>query len=311
MDSGQDLPDTKLSRRDFLKLGGLVLGGMVGGPIVRSLDKALETSENITVGNLELTPIITEHNKKTWQENGSDILNRLKEFKIVIPEYFPPDYEHSMKNNQLLDKAINLTNYDDSNYLFTEISNYLLRQSKQVLVVDPAYSEAFVKLRLSRNWWMPILGGFATSIPFLTKKDSKTGEINIKKTLVAATVGLVAGTYTAGCDHDPTGIELDIRHVFIAESLTQIGKGLVTPTKAALIYPGGHWKGEIKQSMQWTNGILFYLQNPKERQEKFNKYCETFANKKKWQDFYKIRRYTSDNNKWEKQTEIELRPSFK
>lgn len=323
----EDMGD-KLSRRDFLKLAGAALGGLALNPYLPKIDEPLPekkfVGETIRVGNLELTPIITEHDKKTWEKDGDEILHTLENYPLVIPEYFPPDYEPNLKDNPIIDLAIDkATNYDSLNFAFTKIEEYAQKSDKIVCVVDPAYSDAFVKLRASKNWWMPLLGAISAS-PFAVQASEHIKKFNKStplKTVVSAvkTVstsamaisGVAAGTFFMGGDKDPMGVELDIRHVFIAESLVQLGEEVLQPTKTALIYPKGHWNGEQKEGMAYTKGILFYLQNPEEREKQFKKYCDQFSGKQTWEDFFKIRRYTPTQDGWKQEEATTLSTSGK
>ncbi|GAB4027130.1 MAG: hypothetical protein Fur0011_4470 [Candidatus Microgenomates bacterium] len=275
--------------------------------------------EKVRIGKMELTPIITEHDRDTWEKDGKEIIKELEKYSTIIPEYFPADYEPHLQENPLIDYAIDHLSeygeYGDFNYLFVEIAKFSLHKNKEIMVVDPAYSEAFVKLRATRNWWMPVLGAVAAS-PFAalaaehTKNFDSTGVGKTIKSIAklaysygAAVNGVGFGTFLMVSAKDPMGIELDIRHVFIAESLSQIGVSDNSPDQAAIIYPTGHWFGEPKHG---TKGILHYLNDPEDRKRQFDKYNSKFSERLAYNDFYRLRSYSPNGTEWVKKPDIVL-----
>ncbi len=317
---------SRVTRRDFLKLSGLVLGSLAFSPYIPNYPNSkidVVTGENmdfigekIKIGKMELTPIITEHDKDTWEKDGRQIIKELEKYQTIIPEYFPADYEPHLQENPLIDFAIDhITEYEDLNYLFEEIAKYSLHKNKDILVVDPAYSEAFVKLRATRNWWMPVLGAVA-SIPFVAQAVDHTKNFDnssvgksiksvakIAYSYGAAVGGVGSGAFLMTGDKDPMGIELDIRHVFIAESLSQIGLSDNSPEQAAIIYPPGHWYGEPERG---TKGILHYLNDSEARKRQFDRYNSKFSERLAYNDFYRLRSYSSNGTLWVERPDITL-----
>ncbi len=310
-----------LSRRDFLKLSGSVLGGLAMSPYLPAIEavtgeKKDFIGEKIKIGKMELTPIITEHDKETWQKDGKEIIKELEKYPTIIPEYFPADYEPHLQENPLIDYAIDyLSEYGELNYLFEEIAKFSLQRNKEILVVDPAYSEAFVKLRATRNWWMPVLGAVAAT-PFAAQAAEHTknyDNTSVGKTIKsiaklaysygAAVGGVGFGTFLMAGDKDPMGIELDIRHVFIAESLSQIGTSDNSPEQAAIIYPAGHWFGEPQHG---TKGILHYLEDPEDRKRQFDRYNRKLSERLAYNDFYRLRSYSPNGSDWVEKPDIVL-----
>lgn len=58
-----------ISRRDFLKLGGALAGALAIPKDVLALsEKPPWYREDVVIGNLNLTPIITEHKKEEWMK---------------------------------------------------------------------------------------------------------------------------------------------------------------------------------------------------------------------------------------------------
>lgn len=266
--------------------------------------------KELRLGNLFLTPIITEHDEETWSINGDEILSLISEFPVIIPEYFPPDYEAGISDSPLVDFAIdNLSQYNRLNSAFDYIEEFVRNSNKEIWVVDPAYSEAFVKMRLLRNSWMPVLGTTLSS-PFAFKAVESVKKIDSSKPIKAienilealfsgsvALAGMGSTVLAYPSDITPMGFEQDLRHTFIAEGLEQLGNISSKPTKAATIYPSGHWYG-VSDKMPQTKGILYYLENPDQRRLKFEYYCEKFNDRLAWEDFFQVRNYQVQNNKW-------------
>lgn len=110
-----------VSRRDFLKIGALSLGSLAFNPNRLQVPNAVDTrdivGEKVVLGNLNVTPIITEHNRQAWVENGEQILEALRGFPTVIPEYFPPDYELHLTDDPLVVSGIDrFSKYKELNF---------------------------------------------------------------------------------------------------------------------------------------------------------------------------------------------------
>lgn len=110
------------------------------------------TPQEIQVGNLLVTPILTEHDQGTFLRNGSKIVQQLDPFDIVIPEYLPPEFEKNIRNDPALIAGMIATNYEEQNYLFYRLQEYLEKHNKNIWVVDPAYSRTAADFRVQENW---------------------------------------------------------------------------------------------------------------------------------------------------------------
>lgn len=307
-DSGEK--GASFSRRDFLKVSGAVLGAAVAPRGLEKLGNTeIDVSQEVKVGNLLLTPIITEHTERDWEEHGKEILAKLDQFQIVIPEYFPPEYKHLADN-----PVMEVSGYEQQNKLFEHLADNLLYRDKDVWVVDPAYSEAAVAFRPLANTPAIVaevgganllveVGAVAALAHTLPKSYKEEGlsreEIQEKeeqrlksepfmkgKRLARAIVTPITLMHSSTIEHSP--IEADFRELFVAESLTILGRRAEVGTRAAIVYPQAHW-----------TKIREYLKDDKMREETLKKYI---AIKKIpiYTPMFETRHYKAENNHWTK-----------
>lgn len=298
-----------LSRRDFLKLGGAMAGALAIPKNVLALsEKPPWYRENVTVGNLDITPIIFEHHEEDWLEIKDEILPELDKHQTVICEYFP--YEYKGPENKGLMKEVG-ESYDELNFAFLEIEEKLKQTGKDVVVVDPAFSSDSVKLRLRSKLPTVIvntaiaeaaLGAFVkVSSTMGDKSDRVAGKI-----MAGVAGGIVVPTLdTIFLVNDSGEEEIDLRHVFIAKALIKLGNEVLPGTQMAIIYPPAHWDGNDHPMVvgDLKKGILYYLQNTQELAEKYEMYSKKYP-ESKYPDFYRIRGYSAENGDWEKTMEI-------
>ncbi len=297
------MSDRPFNRRDFLKLAGFAAGGLALRPLDKALpnfDKLTFTENPITLGNLTLTPILTEHDEKTWVENGSKLLEQLKPFSTVIPEYYPPEYTNLTNKNPLLKI------YDSSNYAFKKIAAYCSNNHKEVYVVDPYYSEDAIKLHFSMTNSPLILAGTAglaiangaiKAIQIseeIKKRDNgltsgQEASRNISKKIFGGIlqIGSLGAAGTLQATNFSTKEEIDFRRVFVARGLKIVGNTLLQKTQAAIIYPKEHWEWSVQDNLP---GILYYLTHPAEHEKQIAMYESEYA-QKDYPDLYKIRHY--------------------
>jgi len=271
------MTEIPIGRRNFVKNTAPILYA-VGLPPDLSKDQPKRESKStehsiepeIQIGNLLLTPILTEHDNKAWKDHGQEVLDAVQKFDLVIPEYFPPEYNGYFGYNALT-RASN-EYFKDKNVLFDHLAEYSLTNSKTVIVLDPAYSEASVLLRMKNN--LPISIGVGTAavgaIKALNLEESDPsgfkGTVNkiSRRTFILAAV---AATTNALIMPLKWPQEAELRQVCVAEGLIQLGSMLPKDTRAAIIYPKGHWKEDAWLFQGSTKGIYRYLTDETVRKE--------------------------------------------
>jgi len=302
-----------LTRRDFLKLSGLGLAGLLTPKkVVEALTPKLEwLRDEVKVGNIQLTPIICEHKEDPWQEVKNEVLNKLNEFDHMICEYLPAEYL-GKSNPGLLRFAVRA--YDDDNKAFADIQNTMKDSDKSIIVLDPAYSMDGVELRVQDNLHRAVLGtavaesaiGGAYSIlkRKITNETTKVLASAVATNLGAIYVPMRGIGYVLGGNQEE---EIDFRHVYVARGLLKLGEMAQENTKMAIVYPPAHWDGnmEVGQDDRRRRGISYYLTHPDDLSEMILQY-ETKFPETEYSDLYRMREYGSNNGEWEKKMDISV-----
>lgn len=314
----------KFTRRDFLKLSGLTLGSLAFRPKAfenqsrKSSEKRPQKQEikkeyeveNIQIGNLSLTAIVTEHNEKTWESQGQEILKELKSFPLVIPEYFPPEYKNNDKNS-FMEFGVNY--YDKENKLFDHVSDFCLKNSKEIRVLDAAYNEAIVAFRALIN--VPEATAYSVfGVPLAiaaTERRKSKKETEVKSDKVSsvfhntARAVMVGGALTGSASRmtiDSNTYEQTLRRVFVAQALIQLGNSLKPGSHAAIIYPPAHWYGRTRNHgkiQEAKTGIREYLLNESMRKHDLKLY-DKYRNRPTFAPLFETRNYSSENGYWKK-----------
>ena len=230
--------------------------------------------------------------------------------QIIIPEYFPPDYLPEIESSSPFIKKRLEQTYEGVNTLFDAMEKYLvLENGVDIRVIDPAYSNASVLLRLENNWPFAV---DTLLIDALLAEDiinrqttsslAKDRFRNNKSFMEGLAVGInttVGATLTQGSKY---GTETTLRRVFIAKALKQLGAQVDTNTKATLIYPPGHWHGDA-----FTDdlGIKHFLQDDKLLDALFKEFSR-FKGARHYQDLFHTRRYMSKYGSWDKLPGFEI-----
>lgn len=312
-ESGEIPNNSKFTRRDFLKLSGLAIASLALKPKLSEEPpkkqfgketQEIEThkgyqKETLQIGNLSLTAILVEHGEKDWRSHGQEILNELKPFSLVIPEYFPPEYIH-LEENPLMKPGLSF--YQKQNVLFDHIANYALINNKEIRVLDPAYSLLGIAFAYGVSGSKSKREPSPPEIkPTKNEGQPKDKSLNLKKLLRwgIATGALAGGTTRLAFDKNM--FEQDLRRVLVAQALIQLGETLPPETRALIIYPPAHWYGRTKETPGWDSatGIKEYLTNNDRRKFALSLY-RGLKNKKTFGPLFATRHYRSKNSRWEK-----------
>ncbi len=301
-------------RRRFLR-NTLIYGGglstIVGGVITLSKethkDQFIAVEGPIRLGNLNLTVLAVEHNEVAWKNHAKEIKEAISQFPIIIPEYFPLEYNFLSESENPYVKW-NIDTYRSLNYVFEEVSAACLSSGKDVWVVDPAYCENFGYVRESTRFPQVVIGGAASAAVFNWADKKKDDPDSSPRRKAMKNIAKFVGLSLFGFTINPLGndvssfngimgkpspgllLEQDIRRVMVAHALEQMGADMQSPNNALLIYPKEHW-----------DKINYYLTHKNEREKRYKMYSQlrsipTFA------PLFELRHYRPNGANW---TQIE------
>lgn len=228
----------------------------------------------IKIGNIDLYPYLINHSKEDWEVNGQSLIEAMRRFGLIMPEYFPPEYSGIRDRIPILGRYIT-DNLDPSdNYLFKKVEEFCKENKKNVYVLDPAYNESFIIFH--GILFLPVTGmlsAVAAKMGYeLFKQNSNTiTRRAFLKGIVAVCSATAATQLSIGALQGPHkipgpsvvlgNIEDQFRESQVAQNLIKLGDLLPAQTEALLIYPPSHWKG-----------IEYYLENADSRRETLGKY---------------------------------------
>jgi len=108
----------------------------------------------VAINQMNLYALPIEHDEAHWTLEAAQITqNAITAADIVVPEYFPPEYEHLYADPVV---GPTISDYkDDRNYAFEPIKTMLSTGKKDVYVVDPAYSPIYKTVDYA--WLVPFL----------------------------------------------------------------------------------------------------------------------------------------------------------
>lgn len=207
------------------------------------------------VGNINLYTFTTGHDLWSWETSGRALAGAIARFPLIIPEYYPPEYE-ALKNRGYPVVSGWVEYFDlKNNYLFHEVARICQEQKKDVWVVDPAYSEAYIifsafLLHAPTSATLAFLGrklGQDFLKQFGERRVSRRGFLRGG----AAAVALYsAGSTVVGAAIGPNKVlgpsiilgnwENEFRDSQSAEHIVDLGKFLPAPTDALMIGPEKH-----------------------------------------------------------------------
>ncbi len=243
----------------------------------------------ITVGNLSLTPIMLEHSEKDWKLYGEKLKASIQGFPIIIPEYFPHEYQRLMDNPIM---GVPLSLYKGTNAVFSHLEEELLAEKKELWVVDPSYSEASVVYRLIANIPLSLFVGKSSLEieKMLRERIKKIMKTDLPKGL-SFFINLVQAFLITSTAEIEVGMrnpyEQESRRAFTAQALIQLGAMVQPNSRAAIIYPYEHWRD-----------IQKFLEDDTRRKKIVAGYRDTFNANPIFADFFKMRHYTAEGNGW-------------
>ncbi len=241
------------------------------------------------IGNLALSVLPIEHDKKTWEKSQDLVTDAISQFPIIIPEYFPPEYRHLESDpNPFI--SINVSGYEYANYLFKEVERISNEQSKEVWVLDPAYTAEYGNF--FRTSQLGIIFSGIGSIIYSAMQQHPLP----RRAVIAQCVGVPLMFLGLSGLVDNFGIvEPNLRESFVATHLDTLGTLLPPESSALLIYPRSHWSS-IKDSLD--------KKNPK-HDLKLNAYLQL----KKFpylESIFYARNYVPDEDGWKQVRRISL-----
>lgn len=225
----------------------------------KEIVNTLQLEGPIKLGQLELWSLPIEHSRHDWETHQQGIKEAIKQFPIIIPEYFPLEYKY------IIDKAIlgDILGvmYNDANYLFEEVASFAQQEGKDVWVIDPAYNKEFLLLgggELATTG--AALVGSGAGWDRLRSSERWNKMITRREFLIASGLGLVGliGVSSAlNILKNATGQGYlsgqDFRRVVVAEQLKHLSQSHING-KALLIYPPIHWQ-VINQYLRDDSGL--------------------------------------------------------
>lgn len=213
----------------------------------------------IRINNLDLYVLPVDHWRQDYEKHQKLIETAVSQFPIIIPEYFPPEYQSLLDSqNPILGPMFR--SYRESNYLFEKVASQCLSENKNVWVLDPAYCGEFAALRafdlggtVSLMAGGALMGGLGV-FKKLEGKQIDLTEYSLGRVFFGAStrreflytlVTLVGfASYAGAFGKSMVGLDLenDFRIRVVAEQLKLLSSVLPPGSKALLIYPPAHWK---------------------------------------------------------------------
>lgn len=288
----------------------MAAGALIPEKVLALGEKPPWYREEVVVGNLTLTPIIIEHDRGEWESVGDDVSEILVKNNLIINEYIFNEYKNEVADSSDLTKAV-VGFFDQENWAFLKIEELAMQKNIPIVSVDPAYSLDTAKMLTMNSLQGP--GVTAAVVKFVANDLVRVDDIKLIETqkedgkvrraikLLATNVAPVVAA--AKMAIISVGEETDLRRVVVAKGLKLLGEIVDSGTHAAIVYPLGHWDGQLDGPEITKKGIEYYLNNPEEREARFNEYKIRFP-PEDYPHFYKIRGYSPENGVWKKTMDI-------
>jgi hypothetical protein len=232
------------------------------------------------IRNLTLDTLATNHENADWKRHSGMIQASVGKYSTIIPEYFPPEYDSSAQNSQPFYFTPSI------NYVFDEVARQLMRERKDVWVVDPAYCPEFLWLRAAAN--APESAALATGFYSIWNSGQSRSERSRRAFL--RTIASIGVSVALGVTVDVSkggiagaGLQEDFRRVCVAEGYHRLAGHFAEPVNALTIYPPSHWER-----------IKYYLLNHEVRRERLKIYSQ-LREIPELDKLFMIRHYTSQD----------------
>lgn len=228
------------------------------------------------IGNMNLYALPIEHDKGTWSEKGAEITDAVGKFGVIIPEYFPPEYQSIPIPNSFY--------YDVENYVFSKVADICVQQKKDVWVIDPAHDASYIAFRtlidtpfitatfLLMRYWLVAIRHLAGNPEVATRRQF------LQRVGTEVAIPIYAALSWIGDGNTP--LESPFRMSMVAQNLIEVGKSLRPKTDSLLIYPPAHWP-LIQQ----------YLDDEGERNRTIGRYTEVLEKLPLFKSLYQVRHY--------------------
>lgn len=231
----------------------------------------------LQVGNLQLYTLPIEHHLDSWNASWEQVIDGIKAFPLIVPEYFPPEYRHlRYSSNPAISLAV--SSYNDSNYLFDRVAEWCLEENKEVWVLDPAYDETAIALR-SAGWFTALAHGANAGLnPLLSRRQFLKG-------ILVLAAGLSPATEVV--------LEESFRRTVVSENIRHLGQQVPQDTNALLIYPPAHWSSIKDRIIDPESNRLFG-------------FYKNFKDNPAFKNLFLARNYVPSGNKWEQKQVVAL-----
>lgn len=267
----------------------------------REKANTIQVEGPIQIGQLELSVLPIGHHRHYWERHEDNVKELIRQYPVIIPEYFPLEYQH-LKDVPVLGGILRAS-YDDANYLFEEIALFAHQEGKGVWVIDPAYDEAFLSIgtmEYSAVFGLTV-GVVATAAALkkerglwnrLTTRQQFLVEVGLGTSFLTGTL-ISLNMFENAKGKGPPLSGTDFRRVVIAEQLKSLSQSDITGN-ALLIYPPIHWKV-----------IKHYLENDVELRNRANIYNH-LKGIPQFEPLFQARHYVPTQESWNLEQKVSL-----
>jgi hypothetical protein len=218
------------------------------------------------LGGVTLSVIQMEHTTEDWKAHGEELTQRLLASDGVIPEY--TKFDRNGDRNPMVRFALALIRSRSVNYVFDRLDEQYPELTRDVWMVDPAYSP----------WWeatfQGLVGG-AEVLPRLLAIET-LGSAVLGKHWPSGSLGWVASvglTFTTLGQTAMVELERQTRAIIAAHNLCEAVRLGEYPSGAslAMVLPAALWEPKTGRP-----GIKFYLEHPHQRERLVGRFQTVF-----------------------------------